>query len=165
VTDGDSFGNSGCITIPEAASTDERRLREIAFAAKAGWGYERDRVAEWVDTLRLFGAVAPRAEIYLVERDGDLVGWMRLIPKDGFCVLEDLWVEPTSQRGGIGSTLFRLAEDRARALGAQWLEWEAEPNAIGFYERRRGRHIRTTAPNEWGRVLQVMAVNLGDESV
>jgi GNAT superfamily N-acetyltransferase len=165
VTDGDSFGNRDGVTIRQAASKDERRLRQIAFAAKAGWGYDQERIAEWVETLRLFGEAAPCAEIYVVQRDSDLVGWMRLIPRDGFCVLEDLWVEPTSQRGGIGSTLFRLAEHRARALGAQSLEWEAEPNAIGFYERMGGRHIHDTAPNAWGRVLQVIAVNLGDEGV
>ena len=64
----------------------------------------------------------------------------------------------------MGSTLFRLAQRRAPDLGARWLEWEAEPNAIGFYERMGGRHVRDTRPNEWGRILQVMAVGLGREA-
>jgi hypothetical protein len=40
------------------------------------------------------------------------------------------------------------------------MEWEAEPNAVGFYERMGGRHVRDSEPNEWGRVLEVMAVDL-----
>lgn len=40
------------------------------------------------------------------------------------------------------------------------LEWEAEPNAIGFYERVGGRVLRTSEPTIWGRVLPVMGVEL-----
>ncbi len=152
------LANGYGVAIREAVREDEQRLREIASAAKASWGYDQERVGRWVDTLRLFGDAAPNAEIYVAEQDGHPIAWMRVVPCDEFCVLEDLWVEPTSQRAGVGSALFRLAERRANELGARWLEWEAEPNAIGFYERMGGRHIRDTPPNEWGRVLQVMAV-------
>jgi GNAT superfamily N-acetyltransferase len=148
------------VAIREAAPADEPRLREIALAAKAGWGYDRRRVADWAAGIRLFGAAAPCSEIYVAEAGGDPVAWMRLLPGEDACVLEDLWVDPGSQRGGVGSALFRLAERRARALRAARLEWEAEPNAVGFYERMGGRHVRDGVPGEWGRVLPVMAVSL-----
>ncbi len=82
MTDGDSFDSSDGVTIREAVSMDERRLRQIALAAKAGWGYDQERVAAWVETLRLFAEAALRAEIYVAQRDQDLVAWMRLIPRD-----------------------------------------------------------------------------------
>ena len=150
-------------TIRPAVREDEQRLREIAFAAKANWGYEHERVRTWVNTLRLFGNAAPRAEIHVAERAAQPIAWMRVIPCGAFCVLEDLWVEPAWQRAGVGSTLFWLAQRRAHDLGAQRLEWKAEPNAIGFYTRMGARHIRDTPPNEWDRVLQVMAVDLVKE--
>ena len=45
-------------------------------------------------------------------------------------------------------------------LGAKRLEWEAEPNAIGFYEKMGGRYVRESEQTEWGRRLSVMGVEL-----
>jgi GNAT superfamily N-acetyltransferase len=73
-------------------------------------------------------------------------------------VLDDLWVEPGAMGGGIGTGLFRFAAERARELGARTMEWEAEPNAIGFYERMGGRYVRDSEPSEFGRILPVMAI-------
>ena len=44
-------------------------------------------------------------------------------------------------------------------LGATAMQWEAEPNALGFYARMGGRQVRTTT-SEWGRELLVMGVSL-----
>jgi GNAT superfamily N-acetyltransferase len=89
-----------------------------------------------------------------------VIGWTEvLLPTAGVSILEHLWVEPGSMRAGVGSRLFRHAGDRARALGAAVMEWEAEPNALGFYTRMGGRPVRT-ATSEWGRELTVMAVGL-----
>lgn len=76
------------------------------------------------------------------------------------CVLEDLWVDPPAMGRGIGARLFRRAVERARACGATRLEWEAEPNAVGFYEKMGGSVLRDSEPSEWGRVLPVMGVSL-----
>jgi hypothetical protein len=40
------------------------------------------------------------------------------------------------------------------------MEWEAEPNALGFYERMGGRYLRDSEPSAWGRVIPVMGVDL-----
>ena len=35
------------------------------------------------------------------------------------------------------------------------MEWEAEPNALGFYERMGGRYLRDSDPrSKWGRTLR-----------
>ena len=67
---------------------------------------------------------------------------------------------PSAVGRGVGTRLFRRAEERARELGATRMEWEAEPNAVGFYERLGGRFLRKSEPSEWGRVLDVMGVEL-----
>src|SRR5207247_10253115 len=56
--------------------------------------------------------------------------------------LDDLWVEPKWIGTRIGSRLFRHAAGRGEQLGASRMEWEAEPNAIGFYEKLGGRYVR-----------------------
>jgi hypothetical protein len=58
------------------------------------------------------------------------------------------------------SRLFRHAAARATELGCGRMEWEAEPNALGFYEKMGGRYLRDSDPSDWGRVLQVMGVDL-----
>jgi hypothetical protein len=40
------------------------------------------------------------------------------------------------------------------------MEWEAEPNAIGFYEKMGGTYVRKSEQTEWGRYLSVMGVEL-----
>ncbi len=60
---------------------------------------------------------------------------------------------------GSEQALFRHAADQARAAGARALRWEAEPNAVGFYERM-GAETVGTVTSEWGRTLPVMQVEL-----
>jgi hypothetical protein len=40
------------------------------------------------------------------------------------------------------------------------MEWEAEPNAIGFYEKMGGRFVRDGEPSAWGRVNAVLGIDL-----
>ena len=51
---------------------------------------------------------------------------------------------------------------RAKAAGATAMEWEAEPLAVGFYEKMGGRHVRDSEPSPiWNRTIPVMALTLG----
>ena len=59
----------------------------------------------------------------------------------------------------VGARLFRRAAEHARGTGATLLEWEAEPNALGFYEKMGARRLRDSR-SEWGRILSVMGVDL-----
>lgn len=136
--------------------SDPQRLREVAFAAKAHWGYDAARVREWADSID----VEDGREVLVEEVDGVVRAWAAVIQRGDVCWLVDLWVEPAAMRGGLGKRLFARAADRARELGATRLEWEGEPNAIGFYERMGGRYLRPSEPSEWGRILDVMGFDL-----
>jgi GNAT superfamily N-acetyltransferase len=136
------------------------RLREIAIAAKAHWGYDLEQVRDWA-ALGDFSEAGLRAKEFLVaEEEGRAVAFASVIPQGEVCVLDDLWVEPDAMGEGIGAELFLEAAQRARELGGRRLEWEAEPNAVGFYERMGGRYLRDSEPSEWGRILPVMGVEL-----
>jgi N-acetylglutamate synthase-like GNAT family acetyltransferase len=142
------------LVLRPAAPGDEPRLRAVAQASKAHWGYDRERVRRWADELDL------SREIWIAEQDGTLVAWAALLPPDdGVCELDDLWVEPQAIGSGIGTSLFRHAAARARELGASALRWEADPNAVGFYERM-GAATVDIATSSWGRTLPVMQVEL-----
>jgi GNAT superfamily N-acetyltransferase len=135
---------------------DHDRLRELTFESKAHWGYDRDFVHRWADGLTF----ESEQERWAAEVGGEIVAWAGLVPPaDGVAVLDDLWVDPAWIGRGLGHRLFLLAADRARELGAERLEWGAEPNAVGFYEKLGGRALRDHV-TEWGRVAPWMGLEL-----
>jgi GNAT superfamily N-acetyltransferase len=142
--------------VRSAAPGDYERVRELTFESKAHWGYDRDFVRRWAEGLSFESA----SDRWVAEVDGEIVAWAALLPPaDGVAVLDDLWVAPGAMGHGLGSRLFRLAADRARELGAERLEWGAEPNAVGFYEKLGGRKLRDHV-TEWGRVAPWMGLEL-----
>ena len=144
------------ISVRGARPGDFERVRELTFESKAHWGHDRDFVRRWAEGLTFESA----CERWVAELDGEIVAWAALVPPaDGVAVLDDLWVDPAAMDRGLGSRLFRLAADRARELGAQRLEWGAEPNAVGFYEKLGGRKLRDHV-TEWGRVAPWMGLEL-----
>jgi GNAT superfamily N-acetyltransferase len=135
---------------------DHERVRELTLDSKAHWGYDRDFVRRWAEGL----SFDTPYERWVMEADGEVVAWAALIPpRDGVAVLDDLWVDPAWLGRGVGTQLFRQAAERARELGATRLEWGAEPNAVGFYEKAGGRKLRDHV-TEWGRVAPWMGLDL-----
>ena len=144
------------ISVRGACPGDFERLRELTFESKAHWGYDRDFVGAWADGLGFEGG----CERWVAELDGEVVAWSGLTPPEKrIAVLDHLWVDPGWMGRGLGTRLFRLAADRARELGAERLEWGAEPNAVGFYEKLGGRKLRDHV-TEWGRLAPWMGLDL-----
>jgi GNAT superfamily N-acetyltransferase len=145
------------MVIREAEPGERERLREIAIASKAYWGYDQDQVRRWGEGLEL----SPGVDRFVAEVEGEVVAYASLVREGDVFVLDELWVEPGSIGEGVGSHLFRFVAQRARELRARRLEWEAEPNSVGFYEKMGGSYLRDSKPSEWGRVLPVMGIDLG----
>ena len=98
---------------------DEQRLRHVARASKAHWGYDAERVSAWAAALDYAGK-----DVWIADEGGP-VGYATLIVADGLAELDELWVEPSWIGRGVGSELFRFVAARAASLGALRLEWEA----------------------------------------
>jgi GNAT superfamily N-acetyltransferase len=142
----------------EPADCDD--LVEITVASKASWGYPGEIIREWAEGLHISQELLDATETVVAERGGRAVAWAQLVPPvEGVAVLNHLWVVPGSMHAGIGTRLFRWAAARAREQGAATMEWESDPNAVGFYRQMGGRTVRTVR-SEWGRDLPVMAIEL-----
>jgi len=143
------------VRIRPAEPREGERLREIAAASKQYWGYERERVGQWAATLDYSGK-----EVHVAEAGGEAVAYAVLGGSGETAILDELWVEPEWIGKGVGSRLFQFVAGRAAERGASRLEWESDPNAVGFYERLGARYVRDSEPSEWGRILPVMGIEL-----
>jgi len=148
------------VLLRRARDDEGARLKEIAIEAKAHWGYEREAVVEWASHGDFTPDRLRELTVFVAEADGRAIGWASLIPRDEVWWLEDLWIDPEWIGRGVGTQLFRHASDHAARLGAARLEWEAEPNAIGFYERLGAEYVRDSGVTEFGRQLPVMGTDV-----
>ena len=148
------------ISIRAARPDEGERLRQIAIDAKGHWGYDRDWIRSWAAQGDFSAEALLGKPVLVAEAAGGAVGFAALIPQGAVAVLDDLWVEPAWIGHGVGTKLFEECVIRARELGAERMEWEAEPNAVGFYEKLGGRYFRDSEPTVWGRIVPVMGIDL-----
>jgi len=127
-------------TLPEEAES----LSEIAFSAKAYWGYPKHWIEIWKPQLIFEPEYFIENESWTSEIDDLPVAFYTLEEKDGNAWIENLWVLPKYIGEGIGKGLFVHALSRARDLGYSKLQLESDPNSVGFYEKlgmtRIGEH-------------------------
>jgi len=150
------------LSIRPAAGGELDRLRDIAADGKRFWGYDPDLVERWVALGDFTPEVFAAKDVFVAVAGEEIIAWSSLILNGDLCWLDDLWVAPRWIRHGVGRRLFDHAVRRAKAAGATAMEWEAEPLAVGFYEKMGGRHVRDSEPSPiWNRTIPVMALTLG----
>ena len=133
--------------IRRARQDEADALSALAARSKAHWGYDAAFLERVRDAMTLHPEDVARHEVWVLESpSGTPMGYHRVIPGDP-AELEDLWVEPSAIGSGAGRRLFAHAVEVARASGASALEIDADPNAVGFYERMGAVRIGETASN------------------
>ena len=110
-------------------------LTQIALRAKRNWGYPEHWIDAWKPQLTFDAEYFSANESWAAEMDGQPVAFYTLLDKDGLAWLENLWVLPEYMGMGIGRMLFYHALELARFRGYKILQLEADPNAVGFYEK------------------------------
>jgi GNAT superfamily N-acetyltransferase len=148
------------VRLRQAAVSEGERLREIAVAAKASWGYELEQVREWAAIGDFSPGGLALKDVYVASVGEKLVGWAATIHQGEVLWLDDLWIDPELHGQGIGTQLFQHAVELGCQSGAARMEWEAEPKAMGFYETMGGRYVRDGELSVWGRVNPVMSLEL-----
>ena len=110
-------------------------LSQIAFSAKAHWGYPQ----LWMETWRSQLTFSPRyfedGESWVAEINNTPIAFYTVLEKNDGAWIENLWVLPDYMGMGTGKKLFLHAVSRSRQRGYLVLQLEADPNAVGFYEK------------------------------
>jgi GNAT superfamily N-acetyltransferase len=149
------------VLIRPARAEEAGALAALAVRSKGYWPYSAAFLKRFERTLALTPEVVTANDVLVAERDGVISGFYVLLHRDELAVLDDLWLEPAEIGRGCGRALFQHAAARAAARGARVLEWEAEPYAVGFYERMGGATVGWV-DSPLGRRLPVMRLGLAE---
>jgi GNAT superfamily N-acetyltransferase len=130
--------------IREARPDEAGRLSELARRSKASWGYDEDFMSRASEELTIPMDAIHAHQVWVLQKEsGAILGFLRVIPGDP-AILEDLWVEPAAMGAGHGRRLWEHAAAVARSGGASAMELDADPNALGFYERMGAVRVGVT---------------------
>jgi GNAT superfamily N-acetyltransferase len=101
-------------------------------------------------------------EGWVAEKNGIPIAFYTLQEKAGNAWIENLWVSPDSIGKGVGKALFLHAVELARQHGYKTLQLEADPNAMGFYEKMGMHQIgkRHSEVENEPRILPIMEMRL-----
>jgi GNAT superfamily N-acetyltransferase len=103
------------IAIRPAAKADAPALASIAAAA---YQHYVPRIGRPPAPMTAdYPAAIRRGQAWVAAVDGEVTGFIILLSRPGYLLLENVAVLPAAQGRGVGARLLALAEDRARALG------------------------------------------------
>jgi ribosomal protein S18 acetylase RimI-like enzyme len=144
--------------LPEEADN----LSHIALSAKRHWGYPQRWMEIWRPQLTFNPEYLNENESWVAEVENQPIAFYTLRDKDKNAWIEDLWVLPEYIGQGVGRRLFLHALSRSRELGYRILQLEADPNAVGFYEKMGMSKIseRHSEVDGQPRVLPIMEMSL-----
>jgi N-acetylglutamate synthase-like GNAT family acetyltransferase len=88
------------------------------------------RVVNFYAERRYGGGIRPEDAVLLAERDGELVGIVRLAAEEGVVVLRGMHVHPRFQRQGIGERLLATVAQELDGKGCFCIPYA---HLVGFY--------------------------------
>ena len=147
--------------IRKASAEDAATLTTIAHDAKRHWGYPEHWIKHWQDDLTISPEFVAANQVYVAEREGEVLGFYALIVHEDKAELDHLWVKPAQIGTGIGKELFIHAMQRAATRNISAVEILSDPNAAGFYRKMGAHEIGETISDLDGqsRILPLLTVD------
>jgi len=137
-------------------------LTQIALSAKRHWSYPERWMEIWTPQLTFTSAYFEEHEGWVAVDNDNPIAFYTLEDHDGIAWIENLWVLPEYIGKGIGKEVIHHAIALARRRGYKSLQLEADPNAVGFYEKMGMKKIgeRNSEVDSQQRVLPLMEIAL-----
>jgi len=142
--------------IRRATADDTDALTDLAHRAKAHWKYPTSWMRQWDAQLTILPGYLEMHDVWVADRDGQIVGMCALEDRGDRWNLEHVWVEPAVHRQGIGRALIEHALREAWSRRRDVVELLADPFATGFYDRlgaRRAGLVAAPMPGAKDRTL------------
>lgn len=150
------------IIIRLACPKDSDILSTIALSAKSYWSYPKQWLEIWKPQLTFSPEYFEVNESWIADVDGVPIAFYTIQTKGDKAWIENLWVLPEYIGQNVGKQLFLHAVSRSRLKGHLVLQLEADPNAVGFYEKMGMRKIGERKSEIEGqlRTLPIMEIQL-----
>ena len=129
------------ISIRRVKPEEADRLSQIAIAAKRHWNYPEHWMLLWIPQLTFGSAYFKEHESWAAELNGEVIAFYTIQERESNAWLDNIWVLPKYIGQGVGKDLFLHVVARSRELGYRTLKLDAEPNAVGFYEKMGMRKV------------------------
>jgi GNAT superfamily N-acetyltransferase len=108
-------------------------LAQLAWLAKASWGYSQAQLEAWREGLTPSPKSIAEQPTFVAEVDERPVGFCQVNLQARPVELEHLWVHPHLMGRGIGRALLARALQHLDSLGIEVLHIDSDPNAEPFY--------------------------------
>ncbi|MGF9905663.1 GNAT family N-acetyltransferase [Brevibacillus porteri] len=151
------------MNIRRAKGHEASELSELAYRSKAYWGYSDEFMEACRDDLTLSPAYIEKHEVYVLEDDGSIKGFMSLEKdaKQEQWLLGFLFMEPEAVGKGYGKALWQHMVEVAQKLNIPVINIHSDPYAEPFYlsrgAKRVGEIVSTVFP---GRILPLLEVEI-----
>jgi GNAT superfamily N-acetyltransferase len=152
------------LRIRQAVKEEATRLSEIAQDAKRHWGYPEHWIKHWQDDLTISGDYVAANQVFLAEKDDQILGFYALIIRQDKAELDHMWVAPEHIGSGVGKELFIHAMQTASQRDVSEIEILSDPNAEGFYRKMGAHRIGEKVSEIDGqpRILPRLTIDPGD---
>jgi N-acetylglutamate synthase-like GNAT family acetyltransferase len=121
--------------IRRALTSEAETLTQIAHDAKRHWGYPDHWLKHWQNDLTISPGYLEANQVFLAEKEDQIVGFYALIVAQAKAELDHLWVAPAHIGTGVGKELFIHAMRTAAGKDVAEVEILADPNAEAFYKK------------------------------
>lgn len=121
--------------IRRALSNEANTLTELALASKRHWGYPENWMKHWQADLTISPDYLTNNDVFVAEKNGNIVGFYALTTRGHRAELDHLWVSPDHLGTGVGKALFVHAMRSAKGQNLSEVEILSDPNAEGFYQK------------------------------
>lgn len=143
-------------TLRRADVADHAALESLQSRASLNNPGDRGALLQHPDAIEVALADILAGHVFLAERDGTIVGFGTVLPRDdGQAELDALFVEPALWRQGLGRLLLEHGAALARLRGAAALHVVANTHAEAFY-RSSGFEATGTFKTRFGSGLLML---------
>ncbi len=116
-----------------ALPNESEQLSSLALRSKKNWGYDDAFMEQCCQELTLSVDYIINSQVYVMEENGQVLGFYGLSGTGLAGSLDFLFIEPSQMNCGYGKKLWLHAVKKAAELGFLYILIDSDPNAKGFY--------------------------------
>jgi len=149
------------VKIERANINDNEILTEITKKSKAFWGYSKEQILKWNDSLTISKAYIESNTAFKLLNDNIVIGYYSyIIEEEDIARLDNLFVLPDYIGKGFGKYLVDDFLKRMRKQEIKKIILDSEPNATEFYLKIGFEKIGEVETSIKNRFMPIMEMKL-----